>query len=276
MQPTEEQIKHALAALIIKRTALKRHGAEIETLALGNSHGEYAFDSDKIDASFNLCSPSQDIKYSALLLDKVLPLCPNLRNIVLFYSVFSPGWSLDRSPSQKYWGVALDEVFELGVSFEDEEQQSLSGLVKGLTLDLKQDFGKCGYPPALQSFFPAEYGVERRVGEHLKYNLSEEQIPYLHHIFALARHAGKNLYVVTPPARSDYRKEAGGSFGFLFRSLQDAVKRVAPFFKVTMVNMYGFPLFSDELFGDYDHLHPDGLGPSLVAKILKTTFTQNK
>lgn len=72
----------------------KTNKDKIETLILGSSHGLYGYRAE--GSEFNLCDVSQDLYYSyhlyALSCD-----FPQLKNVVLFYSVFSPGHVLEKT-----------------------------------------------------------------------------------------------------------------------------------------------------------------------------------
>ncbi|MDA3966818.1 hypothetical protein [Helicobacter sp. WB40] len=74
-----------------KYISLMARSLNIQDLALGSSHGNYGYIPN--NNGFNLANTSQDLytSYSLYLYVQNLPL---LKNIFLFYSIFSPGYNL--------------------------------------------------------------------------------------------------------------------------------------------------------------------------------------
>lgn len=68
----------------------------VETLVLGSSHARVSFIED--EKSINMGIDAQDLYYSYKLLEKYIHTIPNLKNIILYYGIFSPGHELDKSP----------------------------------------------------------------------------------------------------------------------------------------------------------------------------------
>ncbi|MYN47059.1 hypothetical protein GTP23_18610 [Pseudoduganella sp. FT93W] len=131
----------------IKRTALQEFGHEISTLVVGSSHGDCGFNPEFFPGSFNLCTSSQDLKFSSLLYEKAVEQCPGIRNLILFYSVFSPGSVLEKSPSENYHALSLNELFDLGLDFEDMDETStwLGANIKGRLDGVSKQAGYMGF-----------------------------------------------------------------------------------------------------------------------------------
>ena len=70
-----------------KKIGLENQLLNTHTLVLGSSHGQYSFIPQK--GEYNLCLPSQNLYYSCSLYKKYCSRLKNLKNIVLFHSVFS-------------------------------------------------------------------------------------------------------------------------------------------------------------------------------------------
>ena len=68
------------------------------TLIVGSSHGLYGYRAE--GPEFNLCDVSQDLYYSYRLYALSCDF-PQLKTVVLFYSVFSPGHVLEKN-GRKY------------------------------------------------------------------------------------------------------------------------------------------------------------------------------
>ena len=96
----------------------------LDTIALGSSHGDHSFNPLYFPNSFNLCCSSQDLNHSFLLYEHIIKNYPNIKNLILYYSIFSSGWNMLKSDSEKYISVTLNELFALGIEYEDEELNS--------------------------------------------------------------------------------------------------------------------------------------------------------
>ncbi len=79
-----------------KKYFFEKNKDKINTIILGSSHGQYAYLPENIE-EFNMCLPSQDIYYSKKLYEYAIKNVKNLKNIILFYSVFSPGYEMDKT-----------------------------------------------------------------------------------------------------------------------------------------------------------------------------------
>jgi hypothetical protein len=258
-----------------KRTMLRLDNSDLKTIALGSSHGAHGFDPRYFPDSFNLCCTSQDLKHSFLIYKHVEQHYPHVRNIVLYYSVFSPGWKLEKSRSEKYVSAALNELFGLRLDYEDQELDLEFNKIKDRLFAL--NFEAEGYrgfiPGDGSSFFPESYGAEKRAHDHLKYNKTVEENLFLLRILLLAKHLGHRVCVVVPPVRSDYKKATGGDFRALFRSLVEILYDFHLGLEVNLVNGFDNPLFLDSYFGDFDHLLPTGKGTEILSKIIYDSFT---
>ncbi len=82
-----------------KHLSLENNINKIQTLVLGSSHGHYAF-LPKEETEFNLSIRSQDLYYSYKLYQKYASKLSNLKNIILFYSVFSPGFEIEKTSNR--------------------------------------------------------------------------------------------------------------------------------------------------------------------------------
>lgn len=263
--------RNMLIYLIAKRSQLRAQRDRIRSLVLGSSHGDFGFDPDFCGDSFNLCSRSQDLQYAFHLYRQVGPCLPRMDNLVLFYSVFSSGSFLDKSPSETGIGPALNETFGLGINYDQAELAQIAASLEGQLHDRSFEIGgHCGFFPGFQkSFFDESYGVQRRADEHMKLNRKNDANVYLMQIFLLARALKHRPWVVIPPARQDYKDACGLGFDTLFSDLieiLDLVKMFYPDLQVGLINFYDDGDFKDEHFGDFDHLLPDGEGPKLLAR----------
>lgn len=266
----------AIVTLATKRTMLERDKEALETIVVGSSHGDCAFNPAFFDRSFNLCSSSQDLKHSYGLYRQACKVASNLKRVVVFYSVFSPDFFLEKVKSEKEKCPALREVFSLDLEYADSEIEALSHTVRGCLggLSYEAEAGSCsGFTPTQGKFrFPESYGAQRRAQDHMKLNVGNEANAYLMDILLLAKNQGHEVYVVVPPVRSDYRRCLGEAFSYLFRDVIDIVNvysMVSPEPKTQLVNFFDDGDFRDDHFGDYDHLLPTGQGTELLTTKLR-------
>lgn len=267
----------AIVTLTTKRTMLERDKDALETIIVGSSHGDCAFNPAFFERSFNLCSSSQDLKHSYGLYRQACKVASNLKRVVIFYSVFSPDFFLERVKSEKEKCPALREVFSLDLEYDDPDIDALSQMVRGRLggLSYEAEAGSCsGFTPTQGKFrFPETYGAQRRAHDHMKLNVGNEANAYLMDILLLAKNQGHDVYVVVPPVRSDYMRCLGESYAYLFRDVIDIVNvysMVSPEPKTQLINFFEDGDFQDHHFGDYDHLLPTGEGTELLTTKLRT------
>jgi len=270
-------LQEAILVLAAKRTMLSEDKDAITTLVVGSSHGDYGFDPAYCEHSFNLCGRSQDLKHSYFLYRKAAEHCPTIQHVVIFYSVFSPGYVLEKVSSENDICPAINELFKLNLDYSDPKLIHLGERIKdkldhvSITLD-----GRHGFMPTVgKGFFAESYGAIHRANEHLKLNNSTEANTFLIRTLLLARYLGHKPVIVIPPVRSDYKLATGGDGKLLYKSLLEIIFDYHIGCDIELLNLYDDPQFPDEDFGDFDHLHPLGNGAqrmsSMVSEVIKAT-----
>ncbi len=201
---------------------------------------------------------------------------PKIKNLVLYYSVFSSGHFLERSPTEKFISFALNELFNLNIQYDDEELIFEFEKIRKKLPDITGEFiGTRGFlPNNFKGFFPESYGAINRANDHLKYNKTEEANLYLIRTLLLAKHLKHKVCITVPPVRSDYKKATGLEFNALFRSLIEILNDFHLGYPVELINGFNSELFSDDHFGDYDHLLPLGKGTELLSKLIHNNFSR--
>lgn len=257
-----------------KRTMLQRNIEQIDTLAVGSSHGDFGFNPHYFPNSFNLCCRSQDLKHSFLLYKNLTEKFPKIKNVILFYSLFSPGSFLERSPSEKYISPALNELFDLNIEYDDKELHCEHEKIKGrLNTIVFESNGINGFlPNYFKDGLPEDYGATRRATEHLKISKKEEANLYLIRLLLLAKHRNHKVCIAVPPVRSDYKKAIGSEFNVLFKSLLEVLYCYHLGCEVSLVNCFNEEMFYDDHFIDYDHLLPLGKGTELFTRLIFKSF----
>lgn len=263
-------LKDSILLLSAKRKMLHDMREQLTTLVVGSSHGDYGFDPQYSRGSFNLCCRSQDLKHTLHLYQHVTQVAPNLQTLVLFYSVFSPGNFMEKSPGEKEICPAINELFHLGLDYEDPQLRELSENIKGRLDDFTVDIdGRAGFFPVIgKGFFPQSYGVTQRADDHLKLNRKEDANVFLLNTLLHAKASNHNVVIVIPPVRQDYKLACGGDFEILFKDLLlilEMMKTLSPDLAINLINAFDDDEFKDEFFGDFDHLLPEGEGTKRLS-----------
>ncbi|MFJ4153803.1 hypothetical protein ACIPZF_03180 [Pseudomonas sp. NPDC089752] len=256
-----------------KRKMLQELGG-VETLVVGSSHGDFGFDPGYCPGSFNLCCRSQDLKHSFHLYRRLCETMPGIRNLVVFYSVFSPGNIMELSPAEREICPALNEIFGLDITYQDPHLAELAALIKGQLDEVSISLdGRAGFFPSTEKdFIPSAYGAERRAADHLKLNRSDEANVDLGQILSLADALGHKVIIVLPPVREDYRQACSLPVPDLFASLfamLEVFGRKLPSLDVEVLNAFDDTAYKDEFFGDFDHLLPTGQGVGLLTSSIQ-------
>jgi hypothetical protein len=256
--------------LVAKRTMLRAVARDMTTLVVGSSHGDFGFNPYFVPGSFNLCSRSQDLKHSYHLYRKLSEQNDSLSSVVIFYSIFSPGSVLERSPSEGEIAVALNELFDLGLAYENVQLSALHSAVAGKLGDMSVTLpGLAGFLPDYgKGFMPATITAERRAADHMRFNKRRDAIPYMEMMLDLASHKKHRVLIVVPPVRSDLRFHIGEGEN-LFESLTPYTGRDPT---IQMLDLYHHAGFEDADFGDPDHLVPTGKGTELLSRSVEAAL----
>jgi hypothetical protein len=273
-------LRDSILLLGAKRRMLLSQRDTLETLVVGSSHGDKAFDPVYCSNSFNMCYRSLDHKHCYYLYKELAALCPNMKNVVLFYSVFSPGHFLERSPGEADIGPLLNAFFGLGMRYQDDNFNIISqALTKQLqdgmdaTLDVETAGveGHSGFLPGFTgAVAPALH--QARLQSHIKLNYEGGADYYVLKILALANRLGHRVCIVTPPVTSAYRQAMGIGSSQIFKELIEMVTEFPWTNSINVINCYDDEAYKDEYFVDLDHLDPRGEGPKMIARAVSALF----
>ncbi|MEW6132903.1 MAG: hypothetical protein AB1591_07015 [Pseudomonadota bacterium] len=193
-------IVNTAGMLTAKISAFNKLSKHIDTVAIGSSHGDYGFDPAFIPHSFNFCLASQDLKHS-LYLYKWLISNAILKNIVIFYSIFSPGFLLEKT-NEKLRCVAYKKILHLDLVYDSDIENNFNKY----DLQINSDADGNGFIKSnRRHFIKEDFGAERRAASHIKHAERGGQDEYLYQITKIASELKQRIVVVIPPARSDYR-----------------------------------------------------------------------
>lgn len=242
---------------LCKKKGVEARCREIEILALGSSHCANGFDATLIPNAFNLGNPDQDLYTTCYLFHRYLPELTNLKHLIVFYSVFSPGHELAKTTHVKQ--VALNH-YVFGTPYDVEYLPKWEKAIRHRYQ--KFDDSHIDYQ-TFSGFFPCntanQMTTEERVSKHLRENQrGTNQTKLLLEIARTCQDKGIQMTVVIPPFRSDYNYYLKQSGLDLFQELYQAVTPPHDLFNFLIINQYVSNAFDDEDFSDSDHLNAKG------------------
>jgi len=265
-------LRQEILDMTCKRTSLIQHIDSLQTLVVGSSHGDYGFDPAFVPESFNLCSPSQDLRHSFLLYDKVYGLNPSIRNVVVFYSSFSSGYLMEKA-SEKEKCAALKEIFLLDADYDEPDILAAHRTIAGRLGEMKLERGYRGFIRTNGGpFFDNAYGADRRASKHMEHRDRRAEDLHLIRLILTAQARNQNVLIVIPPARSDYKAALLRLSDNIFRNLYEIARY--PFrAPVRILDCFDDFSFDDAWFGDYDHLLPQGPGCAMLSTRIRNCLT---
>jgi hypothetical protein len=271
-----QAVRESILPLGAKRVMLEQARDTLETIVLGSSHGDHGFDPAYVPNSFNLCYRSLDLKHCHSLYQRTITLCPNLKNLVLFYSVFSPGRVLEHSPDESEIGPLCSALFDLDVEYQSEPltrlaqaltQQLQDGMAATLIEETAKLDGRAGFLPNDQVAAAAS-AFQARLLSHIKNNYESGTDYYLLKILALANRLGHQVTVVIPPVTSRYRDTLNTRSSVLFRELIEAVDLFPWTLPIKVLNAYDDEAYEDRFFIDSDNLDALGDGTRILSQAI--------
>ena len=261
---------------------LMENGSKVSTLVLGSSHTYYGLRPEILgDSTFNLANISQTPEYDLALLERYLPMIPNLRRIIVPISYFTfsdpeiekgDEWML-ASKYKIHMHLPIHSDFSI-YNLEITDFDSYKGKLKNLIL--KDPSNICdtlgfGLGFNLQARNPRwkEIGPSRAA----KHTLNTpgrymEAIATIERTIKTAKRHGAEVVLITTPACSTYLEALDR------RQLSEMYDGIARIVKDNDVAHYDFlkdNRFSDSDFYDPDHL--SDIGAAKLSQILADTLS---
>lgn len=261
--------KNLFAESLLKRKGLENQCHQIEFLALGSSHCARGFDADLIQNAYNLGNSNQDLYTSYQLLKKYLPMLKNLKHVVLFYAVFSPGHELAKTMAAKQ--VAINHyVFDIpyDVTYLPAWKKAARKRYKKFddsTIDYKNFFG---FSPGDD---PNTTPLEERCAKHIRENQRpSHQTKYVKLMADLCQKNHIRFSVIICPCRPDYMQFILKNIPDPFAELKNLLKE-QPYRKIQFLDWNTWQNFCNTDFSDADHVNSLGakkLTQQLAQKLL--------
>jgi hypothetical protein len=271
-----QAVRESLLPLGAKRVMLEQARDTLETIVLGTTHGDHGFDPAHAPNSFNLCFRSLDLKHCYYLYQRTIALCPNLKNVVVFYAVFSPGSVLERSPGEGDIGPLCSALFDLDVEYQSDHlnkltlalvQQLQDGMAATLIEEAAKLDGYAGFLPIDKVSIP-DSELQTRLLSHVRHNYEAGADYYLTKILALANRLGHKVTLVIPPVTSTYRNALNVRSSVLFRELIEVVELFPWTVPVQVLNAYDDETYADSFFVDAEHLDARGEGARRLSRAI--------
>jgi hypothetical protein len=250
-----------------KRRDLDEALPHLEVVAVGSSLADYGFYSPSWANSYNFGLTSGDLFVALQQYEKILRHAPNLKVVLLYVGVFMPGFNLGCTSERNrlilykhFFGIPYNEVNKLEVGAEEyvvkkmnESEIQFSDSLQGYVYD-KSHLSKVD--------------VIKRAKKHFAENRRlPDQMGLFRRLKQLVESDGKDIYLIIPPVRSDYR---------------DALEEMTPEdlfegFRSSMSECHIFDFYEDKEFiecdfGDCDHMSRSG-AQKLTAKIYSKITT---
>lgn len=245
-----------------------------KTLILGSSQIESSYIPNKEET--NIASASMDLYYSYKLYEKYNN--KNIKNIILSFSVFTPGSSLVMQ-NNAFLCVLHKVLNNIDYQYPEIAKKknlySLEKRYKKASLKyiakntLPQNYRGERMNEILETNYHSKEIIQKRALRHLKHNQRKNhQMEYCEKILKATAKAEQNLYIVIPPCSEIYR-EPLPSKDILFNKLYEITNQYT---HVKIINLYDDNRFNTKDFIDGDHLNSIGSKKftEIVRNIIQT------
>ncbi len=248
---------------------------------MGNLVNTNMFDNNK---AFNLCVRYQDLYYSFELYKKYARELKNLKNVFLTYSVFSPGFELQKI-KDNYHMYYYNYVFGIPFKYQlcggggtlNKELQIIEYVVKKHYC-LPVRFS--GYTNEIHPIVNKD--IKTSVLSHLKHAFRDkQQEEYITELCKMASENNHNLYLIVLPRSPEYiqkLKEVAEENGYNYEEIFNPLYRISKEYNIKVINHFDDKRFRDDDFSDTQHLVPAGAikYTNILMKELQIGFYSSK
>ncbi|MGY0616930.1 hypothetical protein [Vibrio sp. FJH11] len=236
-----------------KKLGLEKNIDNIETLVLRGSHADYGVFTKGENGIYNLGLTSTDAYVSFKLYESYGKRINNLKNVVFFYSVFTPGLSLIKikeryrlSTYKYFFDIPYQEEGLVNKKLENKIYKKCKKINK-----VKIDETYFGYDK--KNSFIKNITAEQRAKTHIRENRRDpDQLEWLTKLNDMVRKDDRKLYIVIPPAQKSYM-DCLPNKSELFAKLHSL-----DLDNVEILDFYDSPIFDDSDLGDFDHMNEKG------------------
>jgi hypothetical protein len=215
------------------------------------SNSDYGFYSPSWENSYNLGLISTDLHFCYHLYNNYRNKLSQLQNIIVFFNIPSPGYSLIHT-SERYRVVAYNYFFNipyLNDKFINPKYEKWINKKcdKLKSINIESDYR--GYDK--KTYYGTNILTHERIRTHIRENKREpNQLHWLKDLNELIQKDNRKLFIIIPPFRSDYKK--------LLPEQSIIFKKIFKLKGIEFIDYYNSNKFSDDDFGDADHLNEQG------------------
>lgn len=251
--------KIVLSYVEMKKIGVEKNASSITTIALGSSHADFAFFSPLWPNSYNLGLTSSDLYTAYFLYKNYRKKLTSINNIILFYSVFTPGNSLLYT-SEKYRAVGYKYFFNIPYAEPSMIKRRFEKIVLRKCEIVNNEGGGEVHPSysgydkkdEIKSITSMASTIIRSK-THLRENRREpDQLIWLQKLNKCINEDNRKLVLVITPFRSDYKAQLPPK-AELFKKIYNLKLQSS-----LLLDFYDSDLFTDEDMGDTDHMNEQG------------------
>lgn len=237
----------------------------VETIVLGSSCARFGFVENEKSINFGI--DAQDLYYSYKIFEKYIDVIPNLKNVVLYFSIFAPGNNLEKSPQiarTAYYSAYLDIpyrnryiVMQKGVLELERKLYKIEPYIQKhlpkIPHDLLTQEHKNINPEAME---------KKLISRWLDLNKKATEIHYFDKLLFLAEQKGIKALIVTCPYAKRV-KEIVPTSDEIFAKMYNICEKYK---NVQIYNAFDDPQYTEDDFLDTNHLSRSG-AEKITAKI---------
>lgn len=184
----------------LKMSAFRNLSTSDYSLMFGSSHGDCAIDREKYSNIVNLCSQSQDLRASLLLYNYIQKYHAGSPKIIVWFSVFSPGFDMEHS-TEKARFTAIKHYVNHNRSLA---RQIFHKIVESL-FKYSSSSRRRGFLFRTQYTVQSSVLLQKRAEKHIELYHRNSQWKHLQELIDLTSVNNQKLIVILSPATWDYK-----------------------------------------------------------------------
>lgn len=238
---------------IEKKVIFKMMADKFNTVAMGSSHCQADFNPAYFEApSFNFGLSSMDNSMEYKVYQNIIK-GTNVKNIIVFYSVFSAGNNNTKRRDFNDAFLPLKYVFGMDYSGDNKAQKRFCEQYEK-SISKTIDFDNCGYPPKIDPIDISE--LDSRCASHLKIWKKGGEDEWIYKLAEECKEDGKNFILVISPAQKVYKDKLPDS-ETIFGEFKSKLFNINS--SAVVYNLYDTDSFENpELWLDMDHMNEKG------------------
>lgn len=275
-----------------KDTWMQKNGGAVETIILGNSLSYHGINPSCLKDAFNLANEGQRLEIDLFLLNKYLPICSNLKNIVLCINqvnLFQDEYESKREPTWQtliYYGLYMgypkhgpfsEYSYELTIPKQalTKAGRWCKSYVKGLPFDIncdslgwndsKDNVKKKDKNKMTKSYFE----LQSKLGLKVDLQKYHNNIEYLREIIQICSDHKLHLIVIQTPQIKDYLYSLDHEMIALVREVGKDLKSVP---SVTYKDYSENSRFSLNSSYFFDGIHMGPEGANAFTEVIRKDF----